>query len=412
MAPSLPSLSRLRLPDPRRLLPAGAAALPIGLDVGSGEVRMVQLAATGDGPPAVAAVARRRFDAEDGEDGWEAAMPAVRDLLRGGAFAGRRVAAAVPRSLARVRTVRLPDPQSTAPAEVARRVAEEARNGFGCDVGDGSWVTHFLPGEPLRRGKDREGLLVAARHVDLDRFACALHAAGAVVASLELGPLATYRAVERAGRRARDKLDATVVADVGDRATRVAAGRGAAVGLYKSLAVGGAAVRRATADALGLRPDEADAIARGGDPGEADGLVARAVANARRVVVADLARELSLCLRYYAVTFRGRPPERVVLCGRAADAAVRDALHAAMRPVLPVTIELHRPLAGLGGTDSEADNAACSLATGLALRACRAALPRPHGATRDEQAARDREEADGGEPVGLPDAPEPARRAA
>ena len=365
-----------RLPTPSR--PSRPSrSLPIGLDVGAAAVRMVQVEAAGEAK--VRAAASRRYDGE----GWRSAGPAVADLLRGGRFKGRRVVAALPRGMARIKTVRLP---GDAPAaDDAARLSEEARAGLGIDLADGSWVTHFLPGEPLRRGEGREGLLVAARRADVDAYVAALHGWGCEVAAIDLEPQALFRAVGRLGRRDRDRLDAAVVADVGGRATRVVIGRGEDIGFYKPLTTGGEAILRSVGEALGLSEADARVLCRGESGGGRD-IVGRAVANARRLVVDELARELALCVRYYSVTFKGRPPGRVQLCGGSADAALRDALAAALAPTLPMDVDLRPPLDGMGPGDA----AAYGVAAGLALRFA-GRLPALAGPTRAAQAEQDRE---------------------
>ena len=360
-------------------LPAPPRPMPIGLDVGAAAVRMVQVEAGGEAR--VRAAASRRHDGE----GWRSAGPAVADLLRGGKFKGRRVVAALPRGIARIKTVRLPG-DAPAPDDAAK-LAEEARAGFGVDLADGTWATHFLPGGPLRRGEGREGLLVAARRADVDEFVAALHGWGCEVAAIDLEPQALFRAVGQFGRRERDRLDATVVADVGGRATRVVIGRGGegSVGFYKPLTTGGEAILRSVAEALGLSEAEAGVLCRGESGGGRD-IVSRAVANARRLVVDELARELALCVRYYSVTFKGRPPGRVLLCGGSADGALRDALAAALAPTLPMDVDLRPPLEGMENEGA----AAYGVAVGLALRFA-GRLSRPGGPTRALQAEQDRE---------------------
>jgi hypothetical protein len=58
----------------------------------------------------------------------------------------------------------------------------------------------------------------------------------------------------------------------------------------------------------------------------------------------ELAHEVSLCLRYYSVTFRGQRPARVrLLGGEANDRGLRDALATS----LVVPVEIYEPLQGI-----------------------------------------------------------------
>ena len=114
----------------------------------------------------------------------------------------------------------------------------------------------------------------------------------------------------------------TVLADVGAGATRVVIARGCQVAFVKSIPIGGRQFNRAVADRLTLRPDEAAQLRRriaAGEPAAPSEDAARqaqqAAYNAIRPAVEDLAGELNLCLRYYAVTFRGAKPEAVTVVG-------------------------------------------------------------------------------------------------
>lgn len=382
--------------------------MPIGLDIGGDAVRMLQLR-IGDesSAPEVVAAARsplrEAHDHEGRRGDWEQAGEVVQDLLRRGGFRGRRVIVALPRPMMRIKTVRLAAGSKT---DLARQLAQEAQAAFGVDVTKSDVVTHFLPGEALRRGEGREGLLAVIKRADIDRFVGRLHTWGAEVAALDLEPLALYRNAYKFGRRERDHNDAIVIADIGARATRVIVGRGGTISFYKPLQIGGQALHKAVAGALGLSLSEAELICRRearNKPGEqpATDAVSRAIAGARRVVVEDLARELALCLRYYAVTFKGRPPQRVLLSGGAATEALRIALAAAVEPILPLRVESRHPLAdadcataikdGSGTFIADENDSEWAVALGLALRDAPDNLPNARGASRTEQRRRDEE---------------------
>lgn len=403
-------LGRLAAQWPRALRTLDRRTLPIGLDLGACSARLLQLRLSDAGPPTVIASARRdlarasvRDPARDptGEPArrggsWEQAGPAVKAALREVPFIGRRVVVSLPREMAQYKTVRLPASQK--PTETVRTLADEAKAAFGIDATDPAYAAHFLPGEPLRRTDWREGLLAVVRRADVERFVCCVHDWGLEVEAVDLEPMAIYRGVERFGRRERDRKDATVLVDIGSRATRVVIGRGATISFFKTLPIGGQAVHAAVAAALGLSTEEADLLSRreesAGAPAGRGDVVGRAIANAMRLVVEDLARELALCLRYYAVTFRGRPPRRVRVGGGAATPAFVEALATAMQATLPVSVEARRPMADLVAT-AEADGAEWSNALGLALRRAPSGQSAAvAGATRREQAEADVEDAE------------------
>ena len=335
----------------------------IGLDIGREAVRMLQLEASSGAPPQVLAAARRDVRSHrrrlepsaEPQVQLDASMEAVADLLRCGRFQGRRVVAAIPRSIPQFRTLRL---NVSDPRELPRMIAREARVALGVDVTSGRYIVHFLPGDMLRRGSEthQEGLLVLVRKRDVEQFLVRLHGCGAEVAALDLEPMSLYRSVQRFARRRRDAQDVQVLVDIGTRSTQVVIGRGSRISFHKSISIGTESFHAAIARKLNLSAAETAALcrkleqqiresARRGTVEQLDhDPLHRAAFTASRATVEDLGRELSLCLRYYCVTFRCKRPERVLLCGTAAE---DPRLCSALTTALPVPAEPRRPLQDL-----------------------------------------------------------------
>ena len=64
----------------------------------------------------------------------------------------------------------------------------------------------------------------------------------------------------------------------------------------------------------------------------------------------ELAREISLCFRYYTVTFRGRHVDRVIFAG---GEAYENILLNVLRRQLAVDVEVAQPLRGFDMTSRE-----------------------------------------------------------
>jgi type IV pilus assembly protein PilM len=95
-----------------------------------------------------------------------------------------------------------------------------------------------------------------------------------------------------------------------------------------------------------------------------DSEVARSVAEAVRGVIDRLAQELSLCMRYYSVTFRGQPLARLVLSGGEASPTFCDWL----QPRIDLNCELGEPLRSFEPQPTQGRKAQWDVAAGLALR--------------------------------------------
>jgi type IV pilus assembly protein PilM len=236
------------------------------------------------------------------------------------------------------------------PAEVESAVQYEVRHIFPFEPEEAT-VRYLCAGE-VRQGSDTklEVIAVAARQQEIDGFVEQLHQAGCVIESLDFEPCALYRSVERFIRRREDETEVNALLDVGLRRSQVVIGRGREISFYKAIEIGAQDFHSAVARKLGIKVEEARAVRRrlfdGGqadEPGKTDP-VRQAVYDATRSTIEDLAREVSLCLRYHSVTFRGHRPSRLrVLGGEAGD----PQLVAILTSALPIPVQASRPLASV-----------------------------------------------------------------
>jgi Tfp pilus assembly PilM family ATPase len=131
-----------------------------------------------------------------------------------------------------------------------------------------------------------------------------------------------------------------------------------------------------------------------------DARVDRAMYDAVRPLMGDLAHEVSLCLRYYSVTFRGAKPEGCVLSGGEAS---EPKLVEAFKESLRIACDVGRPLDGVrteglgAGTAVRGTGAEWGVAMGLSLR------PR-ESARAQRRAAQERRTGEAPTPVPVADA--------
>jgi len=106
--------------------------------------------------------------------------------------------------------------------------------------------------------------------------------------------------------------------NIGASNTVVVIARGPDTIFIKYLDIGGRHFDEAVARHLKMGPNDAAALRRhNGDRrgSQRDPEIARGIDESVRPVLERLSHELSLCLRYYSVTFRGQPLSQVVLSG-------------------------------------------------------------------------------------------------
>ena len=350
---------------------------PIGVDIGHDSVKMLQLEAR-EASLVAHAWARRTLDL-DGAAGGQSraaelisppAAQAIRELLGGGNFAGRAAVVALPRHVVHVKNLRLPPMPS---GELASVIEFEARGAFPFDTADAH--VEFLVAGDVRQGTDirQEVVVLAARNADVDRFVEQLHCTGLVIDSLDVEPCALYRTVDRFVRRREDEQEVHVLVDVGTRCTQVLIGKGRDISFFKAIEMGGADFNSAVSRKLGIRTDEARALRRRlsqQDDGEHPDTVRLAVLDASRSAMESLAHEVSLCLRYHSVTFRGHRPQKVRLGGGEGD---DGQLLAMLHAVLGIPVEPSRPLVNVDctamrGFDPRKPSGDWAVAMGLGLK--------------------------------------------
>lgn len=405
---------------------------PIGLDVGYDAIRMLQLEVVGADTVAIRAAVRESFTddvRETPESRLAAARDAVGRMLGAAPFRGRRVVVALPPEILHVKNYRLP-PMPL--AEIDSAVRLEVRNLFPFEPDDAA--VQCIPAGEVRHGNDvlQEVIVVAARREDVDRYVEHVHACGLTVDSVDVEPCALFRSVERFIRRREDEQEVHVLAHLGLHSTQVVIGKGREISFLKTIDIGAMRFHQAISTKLGISLSEARAL-RGrllegadagtpaprpfaeklppapgtsGDqprdlPGTAAGTsaaalhrdpVRQAVCDATRSAMEQLARELSLCVRYQSVTFRGHRPTRVRLLGtEAADGYLQSILHS----VLNITVEAGRPLFNVDASrmreqDRRGPASDWALALGLSLKRTSGRFAakdgRPRGATLPAQA--------------------------
>jgi type IV pilus assembly protein PilM len=116
---------------------------------------------------------------------------------------------------------------------------------------------------------------------------------------------------------------------------------------------------------------EAKAAGESGEAGELDTSTRQVIVDAITTVSEKLVREISLCFRYYTVTFRGKRVERAVLSG---GEAYEQILVNVLKRQLAVDVEMSQPFRGFDmmNFNVKGDRRSClaewTVAVGLSLK--------------------------------------------
>ena len=348
---------------------------PIGLDIGHNSIKMIQLVTNG-WQIGVLAADKVRIDA--GIDGDEQArrsfvISAIKQMLAKGNFRGRNVVSCLPNDRLKITSLRLAEVENDKIEQALRR---ESVQRFGLDP-DKDAMNYVLAGN-VRHGDEvkNELVLFAVDNETVTSHIGVLKEAGLRPAAIDTVPCALFRSFGRLLKRQEDKEYTVVFVDLGSRFTTVVFGRGGEISFVKQIPIGGEKFNREIAAKLGITVGEAEMLrdmlraergrsvsesgstkkapagdkkhqtqgnASGSPRQKLDASTRQVLVDAVSIVAEELAREISLCFRYYTVTFRGKRVEQAVFAG---GEAYENILLNVLRRQLAVEVEVAQPLKG------------------------------------------------------------------
>ena len=272
---------------------------------------------------------------------------------------------------------------------------KEAAQRFGLDPEKDS-INYVMVGS-VRQGDEikNELILFGAENEAIKEHIEMLEEVGLIPVGIDNVPCALFRSSERLLRRQEDKEHTVVFVDVGGKFTTVVFGRGREISFIKQIPIGGERFNEQVAGKLGVSIDEAQVLRNklqaekstcasvGGRDVQAqhtateeanqqlDAATRQAIVDAISTVAEELTREISLCFRYYTVTFRGKRAERAVFSG---GSAYEGILLNILKRQLIVEVEVAEPFKSFDmmniNFDSDKRGLLCdwAVATGLGLK--------------------------------------------
>jgi type IV pilus assembly protein PilM len=337
---------------------------PIGVDVGSRSVKLLQFNAD---RTRVVESARWDLTAQNApgpSDRDAQVVEAIQRAREGRKFRGSEAVFGIGSRDLFVQNIRVPQASGD---ELARIVCAEAagRVPFAGEEAD----VRFVEAANVRQGDAvrREVIVLACQRPVLERIVTVAEEAALRPVAIDVEPNAMLRCYTQQFRREEDQQRRVLFVNVGASMTAVVIARGSHAMFMKYIDVGGDDFDEAVVRHLKMTRSEAAALRRhNGDrrADQRDPEVTRSLAESIRPMLDRLTNELAMCIRYYSVTFRGQPLERLVLGGGEASQTLIDWLEKR----LDLACELGDPVrsyekAGLPGRAGQWD-----VATGLALR--------------------------------------------
>jgi len=342
---------------------------PIGLDIGSDYVRMIQLGSPGG---AASIIAADQFALNRNADGDQQPViaSAIEDMLARTPFSRTTVVSCLSNDFLKIKSLRL---DVADPGRIDKMLSEEARERFDIDP-DRDEIRYIIAGS-IRQGDEvkNEVIVFAVEKSIIKSHLQMLDDAGLDPIAIDIAPCALFRCLHRSLRRQEDKDLVSVFVDVADSFTTVIIGRGRQIAFIKQIPIAAKQLNNQVAESLGITNEQALNLRSKlkDDDDQIDPATRQAVIDAMRNVIEDLAKEVSLCFKYYSVTFRGQRPQEAFFTGAE---AYETALLNALKRHLGVEITIAQPLRGFDlsqtGLNIDKRSSMCewALPVGLSIR--------------------------------------------
>jgi type IV pilus assembly protein PilM len=370
---------------------------PIGLDIGSNSIKMIQLAVNAGHFTVIAAdkVHIEPSVAADWSQHRSCIISGIQEMLAHNPFKGRNVVSCLPNEKLKITSLRIGGSDNS---QIEQVLKKEVSYRFGLDPEKDS--INYLSAGSVKQGDEikNELILFAAQNETIRSHIHMLEEAQLRPVAIDTIPCALFRNFERSARRQEEKDTTVVFVDLGMQFTTVVFGRRGEINFIKQIPIGLQKFNEQIAARLGIGINEAETLRNRIHPhaelrsdahdADTDGAenapVSCAFDEATRQVVIDaigstaeeLAKEISLCFRYYTVTFRGKSIERAIFAG---GGAYENILLSVLRGQLTVEIEVAQPMRGFDISDVRFDSdrrgmlCEWAVAVGLGLKGCKPA---------------------------------------
>lgn len=318
---------------------------PIGLDIGRTSIKMMQLAVN-NGCISVVAADTMPVSASvtDPAQQRAAIVAAIKQMLGRSGFRGQDVVSCLSNDQLKIKNLRI---DAAEQEKIEETLTTDIAERFGLNA-EKDQIEYMIAGD-VRQGDDlKSELLVFAADKDaIKSHIEMLQEAGLKPISIDTVPCALFRSFEGTLRRQADKDAVNVYVDLGSHFTTVVVGKGSDISFIKQIPLGGENFNADIGAKLGVDVEQASALRRrlndARDTAGIDDASKQAILDAMQGTIEQLAKEISLCFRYYSVTFRGSRPGRAIFTGgEAHETTLLDAL----RRQLSMDIEIAQPLRG------------------------------------------------------------------
>lgn len=339
---------------------------PIGIDLGTRSVKLIQFSADHSRVIEAARWDLRNnpnhdADSEQQTGQWIEALKMARE---GRNFRGRDAVICLSDRELFLQNIRVPQVEGP---EMTQLIQQEAAGRIPFPMTEAE--IRYVDAAEIQQGDAtlREIIVMACHRPVLEETLQVVEGAGLRPVAVDVEPAAMLRCYVNQYRRDEDRRQRTMYVNVGNSNSTVVIAQGDDLLFVKYADIGGRQMDEAVGRHLKMGSSDAAALRRhNGDrrSDQQDPEITRSVNEAIRPVIESLIAEVSLCVRYNSVTFRGQPIGRLLLGGGEATPSLLQSLDERLN----LKCEMSDPLRGLPSAPSSARKGQWDVAAGLALR--------------------------------------------
>jgi type IV pilus assembly protein PilM len=346
--------------------------LPIGLDLGSATIKMVQLHQMVDGLELLAADHEElpRPCQADLDQRLAIYSQSIHKMLARNEFAGRQCVMSLPAEETFVHHVRIP----FTPADQLSAAVKADLSGKLPYPADDAIIRHIFAGEVLGDGESKQEIIaIAASRRVLESYLAMTARAKLDVVGVDIESCAVVECFSRVFRRVSDAVSTTLFVDMGAASTQFVLAMGQKIVFARNLSSGGNKIDQALASKMNIAVEAAHALRQDLLKGQTTPEAKDEFYSLLEDTIREIGEEMTQCLRYYESVFRNQVVERAIFVGgQAYDKRLCQSI--AQRLNLPA--QIGDPLArirhrdGVGGAlglDWRQPQPAWAVAVGLSL---------------------------------------------
>lgn len=288
--------------------------LPIGLDIGTGAVKMAQLRRTEDGLALIeaAAVAIPHELRGNLSSRLDFIGQNIRDMLKTCNFRNRQCVFSIPAAETFVQHVKIPKLPA---GEIEPAVRNELEGKLPYPIKQ-MITRHIIAGDLYGEGDPKQEIVVIAVAKDvMDAYLDMARYSRLDIIGVNIESCAVLECFARLFRRTADTARTILFLDMGASSTQVVLSHGNHLAFARNLQIGGDKLDEAVANGLKVSVDQASAmrsdLAKGGKNPQAENELYHLLDKP----LDSLTNELTQCLRYYESVFRNQHVERAIFVG-------------------------------------------------------------------------------------------------